>query len=63
MAATFEQWAGSVKRQMTELGMSALEAIEAVEDNEPWFRDQYDLAAGTGITADEWYTLHHNQDS
>lgn len=57
--ATFEAWADSVKRQMVELGMSSFDAAFAIEENEQWFVDQYDLGAGTGITADEWFNHHH----
>lgn len=58
----FDKWADSVKQQMIELGMTSSEATFAVDDNDLWFRDQYELGAGTGITADEWFNLHHHQD-
>lgn len=57
--ATFEAWVNSLKRQMVELGMSSSEAFFAVEENEQWFRDQYEQAAGAGVTADEWFNEHH----
>ncbi len=58
----FEDWANSVKRRMTDLGMSSSEAFFAVDENEQWFLDQYEHAAGAGITADEWFNEHHHQD-
>lgn len=59
----FEELAGSVKRLMIELGMASSEAVFAVDENDQWFHDQYELGAGTGITADEWFNLHHHQEN
>ncbi|WP_449124756.1 hypothetical protein [Pseudomonas viridiflava] len=42
--------------------MSSSEAFFAVDENEQWFLDQYEHAAGAGITADEWFNEHHHQD-
>lgn len=58
--ATFEAWANSVKRQLVELGMSTSEAFFAIDENEQWFSDQYEQAAGAGVTADEWFNEHHH---
>lgn len=62
MGSSFEKWLHSVKEQMREHGMTSNEVWSAVEENEQWFREQYDQGAGTGITADEWFNLHHNVD-
>ena len=56
----YSRWIALVENELVRLGVHAVEVKPEVDDNEAWFREQYDAGAAAEITAGEWFTLHYD---
>lgn len=56
---SFESWKKQVVRDLIDQGADMIEAPHIVEENEEWFREQFDNGAYEDITATEWMTHHY----
>lgn len=57
--SSYDRWAKEVERELVELGLFHLDAAFTLEENREWFEEQYVAGAGSGVTANEWFTHHH----
>jgi hypothetical protein len=46
-------------RELIDQGADMIEAPHIVDENDDWFREQFDNGAYAGITATEWMTHHY----
>ncbi|HEJ4407915.1 TPA: hypothetical protein SL557_000194 [Pseudomonas aeruginosa] len=56
---SYESWTKEVVRELIDQGADMIEAPHIVDENEGWFREQFDNGAYAGITATEWMTHHY----
>ncbi len=52
----YGKWIAAVERELVRLGVSAFEVKHEVDDNEAWFKREFEAGAGAEITASEWFT-------
>ncbi len=50
------KWVAAVERELMSLGMSMIDAKNAVSDNEDWFEREFDGGEFAEITAGEWFS-------
>lgn len=56
---SFEHWKKNVVRELIDQGADMIEAPHIVQENEEWFREQFENGAFAGITANEWMEHHY----
>lgn len=56
-----DRWCAGVKREVVALGLSVLDAANALDDKQWWFEGQFEAGSFSGITASEWVS-HYRVD-
>lgn len=59
VSMSYESWTKEVVRELIDQGADMIEAPHIVDENDDWFREQFDNGAYAGITATEWMTHHY----
>lgn len=61
MGTPVSNYVATGQRELVELGLSSLDAVNALDDNSEWFEEQFESGAFSGITANEWFTHYHDE--